>query len=450
MNAPKVVVVGGGLAGIQAALAAADRDAAVTLLERRAHLGGLTWSFEHDGLWFDNGQHVFLRCCTAYRAFVERIGGQGDITIQDRLHIPVLRPGHRMHTIGRAPLPAPLHLGPSLASYGHLSLRDRVGLIRAALALRRVDPDDPANDEVTFGSWLRAHGQSTRAIEALWDLITRPTLNLSSDQASLGLAAFVFRTGLLERADAADIGYANVPLRALHDERARAALDRAGVDVRLGERVEAIEPGPIVVTESERLAADAVIVALDHLAATRLLPEGALVHQRRLAQMPMSAIVNVHLVFDRRITDLPMAAAVGSPVEYVFDRTEASGLVSGQYLVVSLSAAERHMATPPKQLISAMASAVQALYPQAARASLTNGLVTRERFATFAAVPGTRELRPLPRTAIDGVFLAGAWTATGWPATMEGAVRSGTAAVHAAFDAVSSVSRQPLVQEVAR
>jgi len=170
-------------------------------------------------------------------------------------------------------------------------------------------------------------------------------------------------------------------------------------------------------------------------------------HQARLVEMAMSPIVNVHLVFDRRLTDLPFAAAIGSPVEYVFDRTEASGLTSGQYLAVSLSAANSHMGTRPDALIRTMASALGELLPHAARASLVDGLVTRERNATFAAVPGTRALRPQATASEPGVFVAGAWTDTGWPATMEGAVRSGTAAARAAL--AHLVPNRHIVEEVA-
>jgi squalene-associated FAD-dependent desaturase len=456
MHTPHVVVVGGGLAGIAAALDAADSGATVTLIERRSHLGGLTWSFRHNGLWFDNGQHVFMRCCVAYQSFLERIDAVDRVHVQPRLDVAVLAPGGRQESIHRSGLPAPLHLGRSLARYGHLSVRERMRLGRAVAALRRVDPDAPANDDITFGQWLRAHGQDTAAIENLWDLITRPTLNVQAERASLGLAAFVFRTGLLEHNDAADIGWSLVPLGDLHGDAPARALGAAGVDVLLDTRVERIEPGPVVVAgpsrqaravADERIEADAVIVALPHDTTARLLPDGALAQQARLVEMGMSPIVNVHLVFDRRLTDLPFAAAVESPVEYVFDRTKASGLTTGQYLAVSLSAADAHMGTRPDALIRTMASALGELFPHAERASLVDGLVTRERNATFAAVPGTRALRPEPTTAEPGVFVAGAWTDTGWPATMEGAVRSGTAAARAAL--AHLVPNRHLAEEVA-
>src|SRR5262245_30691794 len=191
----RVVVVGGGLAGIAAALECADAGATVTLLEARPRLGGATFSIERDGLWLDNGQHVFLRCCTAYRRFVERIGAEDEVVLQPHLEIPVLTPGGRTAWLRRNSLPPPLHLAGSLLRFGPLSLRDRVRLGPAVLALRRLRLDDPALDGQTFGAWLTAHGQSERALDGLWDLITLPTANLHARDASLAIATKVFQTG---------------------------------------------------------------------------------------------------------------------------------------------------------------------------------------------------------------------------------------------------------------
>ncbi len=160
-RAARVVVVGGGLAGIAAALSASDAGADVVLLEKRRHLGGLTWSFERNGLMFDNGQHVFLRCCAAYRAFLDRIGASDKVRLQDALDVPVLSPGGRRARIARTslPLPSPLHLGPSLLGYRHLTLVERARLAGPVRALRELTLDDPALDAVTFAEWLRGHGQ---------------------------------------------------------------------------------------------------------------------------------------------------------------------------------------------------------------------------------------------------------------------------------------------------
>src|SRR5262249_28903743 len=168
----RIAVVGGGLAGIAAALDLADAGAMVTLYEARSRLGGATYSVRRKGHWIDNGQHVLLRCCTAYRALLARLGVEQLVPIQPRLRIPILREGGPPAFLQRAPLPAPLHLGRSLLRYPLLERHERVRSLRAASALRRLDPTDRALDVQSFGAWLRAHGQSTRAIDELWDLIT--------------------------------------------------------------------------------------------------------------------------------------------------------------------------------------------------------------------------------------------------------------------------------------
>ncbi|MCZ9345422.1 FAD-dependent oxidoreductase, partial [Streptomyces sp. TRM76130] len=181
-------MVGGGLAGVTAALSLADAGVRVTLLEGRPRLGGLAFSFRRGALTVDNGQHVYLRCCTAYRWFLDRIGGGALAPLQERLDVPVVdvgRPeGRRLGRIRRDALPVPLHLARSLATYPHLPLADRAGAVRAALALGRLDPADPALDTQDFGSWLAAHGQSPRAVEALWDLVGVATLNAVAGDCS--------------------------------------------------------------------------------------------------------------------------------------------------------------------------------------------------------------------------------------------------------------------------
>jgi squalene-associated FAD-dependent desaturase len=416
-----------------AALACADAGARVTLVERRRRLGGATWSFRHDGLWFDNGQHVFLRCCTAYRGFLERLGAGDRVQLQPRLDVPVVGPGGRVARLRRGRLPAPAHLGRSLLAYHHLRLRDRLGLAPAALALRRVDLDAVETDQQTFGDWLQRHHQSPAALDALWDLICRPTVNLPAGEASLALAAMVFQTGLLTDAAAADIGWAAVPLGELHGEAGRRALERAGVEVVTGAPVTTVRhaDGAFVAGAggSER-AADAVVVAVPHTAVADVagVPAPAGLADR----LGVSPIVNVHVVYDRPVTDLEMAAAVGTGVQFVFDRTAGAGLEWGQYLAVSLSAADHEMGLPADEVKSRTVAALAEIFPRARHARVVDALVSREPAATFRGVPGTRRARPPSLTAVPGLVLAGAWTDTGWPATMEGAVRSGhTAARHA-------------------
>jgi squalene-associated FAD-dependent desaturase len=430
----RVAVVGGGLAGITAALRCADAGCAVTLFESRPHLGGLTHSFRRGDLDVDNGQHVFLRCCTAYRRLLDRLGTADHVALQRRMAIQVRRPGVPAPTwLRRTVLPAPVHLAGSLLRYAPLRPAERWRFVRAALALRRVDPADPAVDERSFGGWLADHGQSRHAISALWDLFGVATLNARADDASLALAATVFQIGLLTDSAAADIGWSLVPLRELHGEPARLSLDAAGATVRCGVRVEAIERrGTRWLVGAEgggEHMVDHVVLAVPPDAAEGLLPSGSLPlaagWSERLGSSP---IVNVHLVYDRQVLTESFFAAVDSPVQWVFDRTRQSGLTEGQYLAISLSAADDVIASPVARLRELLLPALAELLPTAGTAKLVDFFVTRERHATFRSAPGTARLRPSAATGLPGLWLAGAWTATGWPATMEGAVRSGEAA----------------------
>jgi len=458
MTARHVVVIGGGLAGLTAAITLREAGTAVTLLEARPRLGGATTSFTRAGLEIDTGQHVFLRCCTAYRELIARLGMTGSVTLQDRFDITVLSPAGRAR-LRRSRLPAPLHLTGALARYSLLPPADRLRAARAVAALRlagpsRLAPDasppwpgsgqaaaltarpaPPARsgsrlsalDSVRLGDWLAAHGQREQARRRLWDLFVVSSLNIAGDDASTELAATVIRTGLLERSDAADIGVPAVPLGRLHGEPAMDLLGRLGADVRLGSKVTSLQPaaggaGFAVRAAGEVLTADGVVLAVPAWTAARLAPPPAVGGWARLEPSP---IVNVHVIYDRRVTRLPMAAAVDSPVQWVFDKTRQAGLASGQYLAVSVSAADEYVDTPAAQLREQFLPALAQLYPAARQARVRDFFVTRERRATFRQGPGCGALRPGPTTPVGGLVLAGAWTDTGWPDTMEGAVRSG-------------------------
>ncbi|GHJ41859.1 hydroxysqualene dehydroxylase HpnE [Streptomyces sp. TS71-3] len=455
------VVVGGGLAGITSALALADAGMQVTLLEGRPRLGGLAFSFQRDGLTVDNGQHVYLRCCTAYQWFLDRVEATSLAPLQRRLDVPVLDAavtasssrGPRLGRLSRTALPVPLHLAQSLATYPHLSLAERAKVGRAALALGRLDPADPALDGQDFGSWLARHGQSPRAIEALWDLVGVATLNAPAGDASLALAAKVFKTGLLSEPGAADIGWARVPLGDIHDSLARKALDSAGVRTELRTRVTSVSRSSstsdtpdsengywTVEVPGERIRADTVVLATAQRETHTLLPAGALDGADRLLAIGTAPILNLHVVYDRPVLRRPFFAAIGSPVQWVFDRTEASGLTKGQYLALSQSAAQDIVDEPVAALRARFLPELERLLPPARTARVEDFFVTRERTATFAPTPGVGRLRPGARTEAPGLYLAGAWTATGWPATMEGAVRSGISAARAALTALGRPS----------
>jgi squalene-associated FAD-dependent desaturase len=447
----KAVVIGGGLAGLTAAIALAEQGAEVTLLEAKPRLGGATCSFNRDGLIVDTGQHVFLRCCTAYQGLLAKLGMTENAPVQSRFDVTVLAPGTgnepRTARLRRTALPSPLHMLPGLGRYPFLSISERAAVSRAALAMRRVDPADPATDSVRFGDWLAAHGQSEHARRVLWDLFTISSLNVAGDDASLSLAATVVKTGLLGAKDAADIGVPALPLGELHGDSAARLLTRLGAQVHPNTKVAGIEAaatevgGSTFAVRLERggpadvpvdvIAADAVVLAVPPEQAARLIPEEALPAAEVSAWSGLGAspIVNLHVIYDRQVMNLPFAAAVDSPVQWVFDRTQISGFSGdGQYLAVSLSAGDEYVDVPVAELREKFVPALTELFPAARDATVAEFFVTRERRATFRQVPGSGALRPAAGTKLPGLVLSGAWTDTGWPDTMEGAVRSGLAA----------------------
>jgi squalene-associated FAD-dependent desaturase len=503
----RAVVIGGGLAGLTAAIALAEQGAEVTLLEAKPRLGGATCSFNRDGLIVDTGQHVFLRCCSAYQGLLAKLGMTAHAPVQPRFDVTVLAPGRAAARLHRTALPAPLHMLPGLAGFSLLTRSERAKVSLAALAMRRVNPADPATDTIRFGDWLARHGQSEHARRVMWDLFTISALNIAGDDASLSLAATVVKTGLLGDKDAADIGVPALPLGELHGDAAARLLTRLGARIHLSTKVAGIElasaPAFRIALARGRAAglpevigADAVVLAVPPEQAARLIPADSLpaATVNAWSGLGASPIVNVHVIYDRKVMDLPFAAGVNSPVQWVFDRTAISGLASSthpdradpdradpdradpdrthpdrsvpmaptgpldgqngagsppagaigtlaggagpetgpgsgpQYLAVSLSAGDEYVDMPVADLREKFVPALAALLPAARDANVAEFFVTRERRATFRQAPGSGALRPPAGTKLPGLVLAGAWTDTGWPDTMEGAVRSGLAA----------------------
>jgi uncharacterized protein with NAD-binding domain and iron-sulfur cluster len=477
----RAVVIGGGLAGITAAVALAQAGAEVTLLEAKPRLGGATMSFTRDGLAIDTGQHVFLRCCTAYRGLLDRLGMAAHAPLQPRFDITVVSPGKRAR-MRRRRAPAPFHMLPALLGYPFLSFPERSRISLAALAFKRLNEADPKTDEIRLGDWLSDHGQDDRTRRVLWDLFSVSSLNVPGDDASLALAAVVVKTGLLGDAGAADIGVPALSLGELHGAAAARLLAKLGATVRLSTKVAALElkgdreflvrlgraapgGGPEGLDADaadggradadadaadpqggEVLAADAVVLAVPHEQAARLIPPGALPAETvdGWAGLGAAPIVNLHVRYDRKVMDVPFAAAVDSPVQWVFDRTRISGMHArgddGQYLAVSLSAADPYVNMSVAELREMFVPALAELFPAARAATVTEFFVTRERRATFRQVPGTARLRPKSATTLPGLALAGAWTDTGWPDTMEGAVRSGLNAVIALHEGLETAA----------
>ncbi|HUZ56888.1 MAG TPA: hydroxysqualene dehydroxylase HpnE [Streptosporangiaceae bacterium] len=473
MTARQVVVIGGGLAGVTSAIGLREAGFDVTVLEARPRLGGAASSFARGDLTIDNGQHVFLRCCTSYQDLLARLGVSDLVTMQERFDVTVLS-AHGEARLRRTALPGPLHMGRALTGYRLLSLGERLKVARAALALRSVDPADPAIDSVALGDWLASKGQSERARRMLWDLFIVSALNIEGDAASLALSATVIKMALLGKKDAADIGMAAAPLGDLHGRAAADLLGKLGAQIRLGAKATAVErlpgggfrirltgggtgqhdgAGPVAggrepdgrepdgpEADGPALVADGVVLAVPPGQAARLAGTAGLDGASRWTDLGASPIVNVHVVYDRQVTSLPFAAAVDSPVQWVFDKTRSSGLAAGQYLAVSLSAADTYVEIPAASLRRQFLPALEQIFPAAAGARVTDFFVTRERRATFRQAPGIGALRPGTATSVPGFVLAGAWTDTGWPDTMEGAVRSGQ---HAAGELTRWLASQP-------
>lgn len=432
MTPPRIVVCGGGLAGIAAACEAVGLGAQVTLVERRPFLGGRAFSFTDDnGRELDNGQHVFLGCCPAYVRLMRLLGTDGALFRQPLLRIPVLARDGTSALLAATPgLPSPLHLTKSLAAYSHLSLRERAAAAKTMGLLGALGPRRRAQlDGVAFSDWLADHGQSQDAIERFWDLVVLPTCNDRSNRVSAALAAFVFSEGMLSSRTASAVGWSRVPLTRLVEPSVERFLAAHGSRVIRGQAVTEAGPGGVLLGDGSELEADGVILALT-AERTRQVASAALAEEPGLGHSP---IVNVHFFHDRQVLDDPFVAVIDSPLQWVFDRRQMSDTPGDPHVVVSISGAHQEMGVPRSDLAEAMADELARVIPAARDAKLRGWAVVKEARATFSASPGQAARRPGPRTPLERVALAGAWTATGWPATMEGAIRSGIRAAREAM-----------------
>jgi hydroxysqualene dehydroxylase len=400
----RVAVVGGGLAGCAAALDLVDSSAEVTLFEARPTLGGAVQTLpEREGDPRpppDNGQHIALGCFTEYIGFLERIG-EGNSYRRERLSLPVV--GDRG---------ALAEIKPSLAallSYAHVPVVDR---LRIPVVTARCRTAKPRPGE-TFGALLRRLGATSAAIDRFWDVFIRPALNLRADEADAASGLFVVRTALLGPRESSDVILPTRPLGAIHGDAARRTLEALGATVQTSARVDDLQD----------LDADAVVVALPPRESADLLgePEPALED---------SPIVSVHLMFDRRLLTRPLAALLGSDAHWVFDRGALTGHEPerGQYLTVVSSGVPELMELRGRELVERISHQVT---ERLGDAGLVWSRVSREPRATVALRPGTASLRAGTRSSLPNVVRAGAWTNTGWPVTMESAVRSGRAAARA-------------------
>ncbi|HZT54305.1 MAG TPA: hydroxysqualene dehydroxylase HpnE [Gaiellaceae bacterium] len=408
----RAAVVGGGLAGLAAALELADAGHAVTLLEARPTLGGAVQTLpRREGDPEpppDNGQHIALGCCTEYLRFLDRIGERGAV-LRTPLSLPVIGEDGRRAAIA-----------PSLASmlrYAHLPARERLRLPRTFLRLRSAQ----ARPGESFGGLLRRLGESERSIDRFWDVFVRPALNLRSEEADAEAGLFTVRTALLGPRAASDLILPVRPLGAMHGEAARRALEAVGATVRTEVRVASLD----------ELDADAVVVAVPPSESARLLGEP-------VPALEDSPIVSVHLWFDRRLLAAPLAALLGSDAHWVFDRGALTGRPPGrgQYLTVVSSGVPELLEVRGRALVERIASQ---LTDRLGPSELLWARVSREPYATIALRPGVR--RPGVETSRPTVARAGAWTDTGWPVTMESAIRSGRRAAQHILSTASAKVR---------
>jgi squalene-associated FAD-dependent desaturase len=402
----RIAVVGGGLAGLAAALELVDAGLAVTVYEARPTLGGAVQTLperEDDPEPApDNGQHIALGCFTEYLRFLERVG-EGDSYLRTRLGLPVLDEDGRTATIAPSL--------PSLLRYGLLSTRDRLLIPLVTARCRNARP----NAGETFGALLRRLGTSDAAIDRFWDVFIRPALNLRCDEVDAAAGLFTVRTALLGPRANSDLVLPTRPLGWMHGDAAGRAL---GDRVRLEQRVETLDD----------LDADAVVVAVPPRESARLLgePEPALED---------SPIVSVHLWFDRPLLGSSLAALLGTDAHWVFDRGALTGNPPerGQYLTVVSSGAPELLEVRGRELVERITAQ---LTQRLGEAELLWSRVSREPYATIALRPGVE--RPGVETSRPNIVRAGAWTDTGWPATMESAIRSGRRAAQRILSSASA------------
>ena len=458
LERPSVAIVGGGLSGLAGALAATRRGFRVELFEARKQLGGRAASFRdpRTGALVDYCQHVAMGCCTSLLDFCRRTGIADAFSTHKVLHF-IGPDGSQCDFRPSAFLPAPLHLVPALLRLRFLTLRERWRIVRALFQLAR---GVARASEQTIGQWLRRHGQSERAIERFWSVVLISALSETVDRASLCAAQKVFVDGFLASRRAYELLVPRVPLSDLLDCRVGTWLSEHGVAVRRGTSVRQIDGDSqrataVVLADGTRRPFDFIIVAVPWRQVRSLFPGPMLAAMPMLSgaeDLPPAPITAVHLWFDRPITPLPHAVLVGRTSQWVFqgpggrmlaepeaknaarlaaDATSACAGRPPHYCQVVISASHELVNRPRQQIIAEVREDLESIWPAARGAELLHCRVITHHAAVFSMRPGVDRLRPPQQTPIANLLLAGDWTATGWPATMESAVRSGYLAVEA-------------------
>jgi squalene-associated FAD-dependent desaturase len=454
---PTVAIAGGGLAGLAAASALADAGFRVTLFERRPYLGGRASSYEHPGTQevVDNCQHVLFRVCTNLIEFYRRIG------VEDRIHwfdeMTFIEPGGRTTGMHASPLPAPLHTAPSFLRFPFLTAKDKRVISRAIAAMTLKQQPDTRE---SFLDWCRRNGQTENAIQRFWKPILISALSEDLELISVSYAAQVVRESMKSRA-ARHMGVPSIPLTDLYNKAGDYIRARGG-DLQLRTSLESFSPEPSQI----RLRAggvenvfDYLVLALPFDGLERVLPKApeAASLREMLGHFDSAPITGIHLWFDRQITDLDHAVLLDRTIQWMFHksrllapRSDSSGSVvpaensgssgtNGSYIELVVSASKSLIDKSRSEIVELALKEVREFFPQARAANLMKSTVIKEVHATYSPRPGIDAYRPAQSTAWPRVFLAGDWTATGWPATMEGAVRSG----YLAAEAVANASGRP-------
>jgi zeta-carotene desaturase len=448
-----VTVIGGGVAGMSAACALAEAGLCVHLIERRGYLGGRASSYLHPGVneVIDNCQHVLFGCCTNLIAFYKRIG------VLDQIHwtsdMTMIEPGGRCSALGPFglgpfALPAPLHGIPKLLTAHAFTFADKLSLARAFSAILRIDPK--THETESLSTWLVRQRQTSGAVERFWRLVIASALNADLDAIGVPYAAKVIRELFMNSAEAGRMGMSTEPLSRLY-AGAEAFLKSKGTELHLNSNVESATWDEetsmwTVATRNGPLLTDYLVLALPFEATAKLilrLPpvEGADAFAAQIAHHEHWPISSVHLWFDRKITDLPHAVLLDREIHWMYNkgRLQPWRNVKGSYLELVQSASREFAARPREQAIEQAVSELAEFFPVVRAAKLEKAALVKEVRATFGVPPGVDAYRPAAAgSPWPNLFLAGDWTATSWPSTMESAARSGHLAAEAICAAINS------------
>ncbi len=457
MSSKNVIVIGGGLAGLAAGVALAESGWRVKLFEQRPFLGGRATSYVlPSGEHVDNCQHVTLGCCTNLDDFYRRVGSANKVKFFDRLFF--LDPQGRGGAMQAGILPAPFHMTGSFATFAPLSLGDKLSIARAMLTILRTagkpkEVDTPAG--ISMHDWLKSQKQTPRAIERFWRVVLVSALDEELDRTDARFGIDVFWKAFLSNRTGYRMGVPAVPLAELYDG-CRIAIEKMGGEATLRAPVRAIrfENGALTAVQfdnSREESADAYVFAIPHNALDALVPPEIKAANPALASLDkikVSPITGVHFWFDRPVTAEPFVTLLDTTVQWVFNKTalytdQSDAPVPGaqQYLQLVISASYDLLKKSREEIIEICLKEIRQALPAAREAELVKATVIKEAAATFSPEPGVDRFRPAQTTNTPGLFLAGDWTATGWPATMEGAVRSGYLAAEAVLRSVGTPAK---------